>query len=316
MIKLGLVCISQTLRDENPDMVFKTMTRAQFCKKPRNTSILELSSRILHNLIVTVETIKQCHKIGIKHYRISCKLFPLLTEPNLKISLAEFLNQELIIAKLREIGETAKRLGVSLSCHPDQFVVLGSNSDEICAKSIQELNFHSWVLDTIGAPQDYTCPINIHPSLSKFESPEKFVDKFIKNFFQCDVGVRNRLVLENEHNGFWNCKNLYKYFHSYMKQSYNFYFPLTLDNLHDKCNPSKNEHGEIIAYKDWFMKFYSTWNSKPIFHWSESDDNSFKHGRKVLTAPPDYELDCTYEMEYKDKDNGFKHLLTNSISLF
>jgi UV DNA damage endonuclease len=315
MIKLGLVCISQTLRDENPDMVFKTMTRAQFCKKPRNTSILELSSRILHNLIVTVETIKQCHKIGIKHYRISCKLFPLLTEPNLKISLAEFLNQELIIAKLREIGETAKRLGVSLSCHPDQFVVLGSNSDEICAKSIQELNFHSWVLDTIGAPQDYTCPINIHPSLSKFESPEKFVDKFIKNFFQCDVGVRNRLVLENEDKAFWNAKNLYTYFHLYMKANYNFHFPLTLDNLHDQCNPAKNENGEIIPYKDHYLKFYATWPVTPVFHWSEGIENSSKHADELTIAPPDIGVDCIYECEVKAKDKGFlKFLPANNFS--
>lgn len=315
MIKLGLVCISQTLRDENPDMVFKTMTRAQFCKKPRNTSLLELSSRILHNLIVTVETIKQCHKIGIKHYRISCKLFPLLTEPNLKISLAEFLNQELIIAKLREIGETSKRLGISLSCHPDQFVVLGSNSDEICTKSIQELNFHSWVLDTIGAPQDYTCPINIHPSLSKFESPEKFVDKFIKNFFQCDVGVRNRLVLENEDKAFWNAKNLYAYFHLYMKAHYNFHFPLTLDNLHDQCNPAKNENGEAIPYKDHYLKFYATWPVTPVFHWSEGIENSNKHADELTVAPPDIGVDCIYECEVKAKDKGFlKFLPANNFS--
>jgi hypothetical protein len=94
-----------------------------------------------------------------------------------------------------------------------------------------------------------------------------------------------------------------------MKNNYNFHFPLTLDNLHDKCNPSKNEFNEIISYKDWFLKFYSTWNCEPTFHWSESDDNSFKHGKKVIIPPPDYGLDCIYEMEYKDKDNGFMHLL-------
>lgn len=314
MIKYGLVCISETLRDENPDMVFKTMTRTQFLKKPRNVSVLDLSSRILHNLNVTIATLHQCNKLGIKHYRISCKLFPLMTEPNLKISLNEFLNQEIIIQKLREIGQVASSYGISMSCHPDQFVVLGSNSDDICEKSIAELNFHSWVMDSMGLPQDYNAPINIHPSLSNFESPEKFVDKIILNFFKCDIGVRNRLVFENEHHGFWNCQNLYKYFHSYMKSHYNFHFPLTLDNLHDKCNASKNEINEIILYKDWFIKFYSTWNCIPIFHWSESDDNSFRHGKKVINNPPNYGLDCIYEMEYKNKDNAFKHLLDNSIS--
>ena len=65
----------------------------------------------------------------------------------------------------------------------------------------------------------------------------------MRNFFACDIGVRNRLVLENEDKGFWSCQNLYKYFYSYMRHVYNFNFPLTLDNLHDKCNPSKDQDG-------------------------------------------------------------------------
>ena len=315
MIKYGLVCISNTLREADPDMAFKVMTRTQFLKMEREKGILLLSDRIFHNLNVTAETLKQCAKIGIKHYRISCKLFPLVTDPTLKIFFEEFPNLDRISQKLAEVGQIAKSLGISMSCHPDQFVVLGSNSDDVCKKSIDELNFHAWVMDQMGLPQGYAAPINIHPSLSKFESPEKFVEKFVRNFFACDIGVRNRLVLENEHHAFWNCSNLYKYFHSYMKHNYNFYFPLTLDNLHDKCNPSKDQNGNVIPYKDWFLKFYSTWNCVPTFHWSESDDNSFKHGKKVVNNPPDYGLDCTYEMEYKDKDNAFKHLLNNPVSL-
>lgn len=309
MIKYGLVCISETLRDENPDMAFKTMTRTQFLKKPRNVSVLDLSSRILHNLNVTIATLHQCNKLGIKHYRISCKLFPLMTEPNLKISLNEFLNQEILIQKLKEIGQVALGYGISMSCHPDQFVVLGSNSDDICEKSIVELNFHSWVMDSMGLSQDYNAPINIHPSLSKFESPEKFVDKFIRNFFRCDVGVRNRLVLENEDKGFWNCKNLYTYFHLYMKSHYNFHFPLTLDNLHDSYNPSKNESSEIISYKDHYMKFYATWPVIPVFHWSEGIDKSSRHADNLSVAPPDIGLDCVYECEVKAKDKGFLNFL-------
>ena len=124
-----------------------------------------------------------------------------------------------------------------MSIHPDQFVVLGSDSDDVCNKSIAELNFHAWVLDQMKMPKTHECPINIHPSLSNFESAEKFVDKFVRNFFRCDMGVRNRLVLENEHHAFWNCNNLHEYFHNYMKQVYGFYFPLTYDNLHDTANP-------------------------------------------------------------------------------
>lgn len=309
MAKYGLVCISELLREKNPDLAFKTMTRTQFKKGNREDSIRELSSRISHNLTVTIETIKHCAEVGIKHYRLSCKLFPLITDKTLALQLELFPNYQLLLEKLLEIGRVAKNLNVSLSIHPDQFVVLGSDSDDTCQKSVEELNFHAWVMDAIGLPQDHTCPINIHPSLSKFESPEKFVDKFIRNFFKCDIGVRNRLVIENEHHAFWNCNNLYEYFHNYMKSAYNFYLPLTLDNLHDKCNPSYDMNNNIISYEKHFIKFYKTWSVIPIFHWSESDDNSIKHAKKVINPPIDLGLDCVYEMEYKDKDKGFIHLL-------
>jgi UV DNA damage endonuclease len=216
----------------------------------------------------------------------------------------------LLEQKLVEIGRTAKELNISLSIHPDQFVVIGSESDDVCAKSVAELNFHSWVLDTMRMPQDHTCPINIHPSLSKFSSPEKFIDKLVINFFQCDIGVRNRLVFENEHHGFWNCNNLYEYFHNYMKHTYMFHFPLTLDNLHDDCNPSFAPDGNRIPYNKLFIKFYQTWPVTPVFHWSEGIDKTFKHANTVTVPPPELGLDVIYEVEVKHKDKGFIHLLS------
>ena len=87
MTKYGLVCISELLRDKNPDLAFKTMTRTQFLKKDKDSSIQELSKRISHNLTVTIETLKHCKEVGIKHYRLSCKLFPLVTDPTLKLQV-------------------------------------------------------------------------------------------------------------------------------------------------------------------------------------------------------------------------------------
>ncbi len=309
-MKLGLVCISELLRDKSPELKFKTITRAQFNKKDRKESIRILSERIAHNIRVTIETIKHCKEVGIKRYRLSCKLFPLLTDPTLKIQVEELPNHENIVSLLSQVGRTANLLEVNLSIHPDQFVVLGSNKDSVCEKSITELNFHAWVLDMCGMPQDYTCPINIHPSLSNFESPEKFINKLMNNFFRCDTGVKKRLVFENEDKGFWNCANLYEYFHQYMKHNFNFAFPLTFDNLHDEANPSLDEKGEKINISKWFLKFYSTWNVEPVFHWSQAAEGTVRNHCKNLTKDPiDFGLDVTWEIEVKGKDKGFKHLL-------
>jgi len=315
-MKLGLVCISELLREKSPELAFKAMTRTQFKKGNREESIRELSYRISHNLTVTLETIKHCAEIGIKHYRLSCKLFPLITDKTLDLNLELFPNYQGVVDKLLEIGRTAKNLNISLSIHPDQFVVLGSDSDDVCQKSVDELNFHSKIMDAMGLPQDHTCPINIHPSLSKFESPEKFVDKFIRNFFRCDMGVRNRLVIENEDKGYWNCANLYQYFYLYMKSQYNFTFPLTFDNLHNDVNPSLDESLNRIPAEKWFIKFYQTWPVQPVFHWSEAEAGTKRnHARTLSTIPTDYGVDVTWEIEIKDKDRGFKHLLDKNKQL-
>jgi UV DNA damage endonuclease len=309
-MKYGLVCISELLRDKNPELAFKTMTRTQFLKKNRDESIGELSRRISHNLTVTIETLKHCKEVGIKHYRLSCKLFPLVTDPTLKIQVELLPYWNILEQKLMEIGRVSRELNITMSIHPDQFVVLGSNSDDICAKSIAELNFHAWVLDQMKMPQTHQCPINIHPSLSNFESAEKFVDKFILNFFRCDMGVRNRLVLENEDKGFWTCSNLYDYFHNYMKQAYSFYFPLTYDNLHDTANPSILPDGSVVSFKNNFMRFFQTWDFPPVFHWSEAEVGTKRnHAKNLTTAPPDMGLDVTWEIEVKGKDKAFIHLI-------
>jgi UV DNA damage endonuclease len=310
MTKYGLVCISELLRDKNPDLAFKTMTRAQFLKKDKDSSIQELSRRISHNLTVTIETIKHCKEVGIKHYRLSCKLFPLITDPTLKLQADLLPYWGVLEQKLIEIGRVARELNISLSIHPDQFVVIASDSDDVCAKSIAELNFHAWLLDVMRIPQDYTCPMNIHPSLSNFSSPEAFMHKLIINFFRCDVGVRNRLVFENEDKGFWTAQNLYEYFHSYIKQQYNFYFPLTFDNLHDDANPSLDSNGQRVSFEKLFMKYYQTWPVTPVFHWSEAEVGTKRnHAKSLTTRPPDMGLDITWEMEIKGKDKAFIHLV-------
>jgi UV DNA damage repair endonuclease len=47
--KLGLVCISELLKDKDKKIAFKTMTRKQFLSMQRQDAIKELSFRILHN---------------------------------------------------------------------------------------------------------------------------------------------------------------------------------------------------------------------------------------------------------------------------
>jgi UV DNA damage endonuclease len=308
----GLTCISEILKDQNKEFRFKTMTRKRFNELPFDVSISTLSERILHNLIHVKRTIEHCHSIGISHYRIP-ESFPLMTDPTLRLTWDILPDYDQILLAMRSIGDTSRKLNIRVGCHPDQFVILCSKRPDVCEKSIQELNQVSWFFDQMGLPQSHKCPINIHPSCSpKDETPEEVVDRFYTNLMKCDVGVQRRLTVENEDRGFFNCENLYKYFHVYMKKKYNFTIPLVWDNLHDSINKSPR----IL-----FESFASTWPNGvvPVMHLSEGGKNGNQRSHSdfitlesIKSIPSMFKTKCVWEVEVKAKDKAIIRLLSNS----
>ena len=325
-ITYGLVCISEVLKDFDKSFALRTMTRKRFNdlskQKSREEALSDLSDRILHNVKLTTQTIKHCSFNKISHYRLSSKLFPLVTDPSLDISLDKLTHIKEIKAELADAGQTAKDLDISISIHPDQFNVLASEKPEVAEKTIKELNFHAWVLDQMNMPQSYGCPINIHPSVSTKDPTDinlkKIVDRFWQAFQKTNDGVKKRLVIENEDKGCWNCMNLFKYFHIYTRETYSHSFPLTYDNLHNKCNPSQI-NGQEVTEEQNIQAFYHTWGVSPVFHWSigKSDKPSEKrsHADYLDSEIPEFNntdgipLTIKWECEVKAKDKAILKIL-------
>ncbi len=297
-MNIGLVCISEILKSQNKQHAFQTMTRSRFNALGRHQAIAQLSSRIKHNASLCSLIINHCHAVGIKHYRISSNLFPLITDESLGLCYADLPDFDQIKDILAQAGDNARRLGISLSSHPDQFNVLPSLNQDTVRRTITELNHQAYVLDLFGCPQDYSAPMCLHLNLS-FDSDKEtiveYVARFSRAFNHCVAGVRQRLVLENEDKGFWNCENLYKYFKP---------FPLVFDNLHDQCNPSSFCH---------FNLFKSTWqNFTPVMHWSEGlADKPRSHAAFASHIPKVVQnnTDCVWEFELKSKDRGILQVL-------
>jgi len=126
----------------------------------------------------------------------------------------------------------------------------------------------------------------------------QYRDRFITNWKKCDLGVRRRIVLENEDSGYWNCANLYALF--------GFSFPLVYDNLHDQCLPSE---------KSYVDKFKETWGSyTPVFHLSEGICGSRSHSDYITTIPECVinNPDCIWEVEVKAKDKCIIKLINEN----
>lgn len=300
-MKLGLVCISEILKQKDKSLAFKTMTRKRFLELGRDAALVELSSRILHNCKLTKQIILHCAANNISHYRISSCIAPLITDATLNISYDDLPDMQAIASALQDAGTTAQTCGVSVSSHPDQFNVLTSYSADVVDRSIKELNHQAYILDLMGLPQNYSAPMCLHLNLSpdfKRETLASYVDRFVSALFSCSPSVQNRLVLENEHGGYWNCKNLYK--------SFGELIPLVFDNLHDAVNPSDFCH---------FKLFKNTWrNYTPVMHWSEGlPDKPRSHAEFASHIPAVVSMnnDCVWEFELKGKDLAILQVLSN-----
>ena len=303
-MKLGLVCISEILKKKDKSLAFKTMTRKRFLELGRDVALVELSSRILHNCKLTKQIILHCAANKISHYRISSCIAPLITDATLNISYDDLPDMQAIASALQDAGTTAQTCGVSVSSHPDQFNVLTSYSADVVDRSIKELNHQAYMLDLMGLPQDYSAPMCLHLNLSpdfKRETLASYIDRFVSGLFSCSPSVQNRLVLENEHGGYWNCKNLY--------ESFGELVPLVFDNLHNDINQSS------WTAQQCFDAFHLTWGRyTPVFHWSEGlPDKPRSHAEFASHVPAVVSMnnDCVWEFELKGKDLAILQVLSN-----
>lgn len=262
----------------------------------------QLTEIYLHNVVVVKNIMNHCVTSGIRHYRLSSNLFPLV---GLLKPLEELQNNSTICKLLEEAGNVAKRAGLTISSHPSQFVVLPSATPSTVTNAIQDLEIHGWVHDVLGLPRNYTNPINIHPGTSKPDA-QTIYDRFMKAYERLSESVQSRLVLENEDKGIWNCESLYEVFGDTL--------PLTFDNLHHKCNPSKEEDPDV-----WAKRFKTTWtryDKRAVFHWSEgmSDEGRLRRSHSdFFSYVPEVVLknpDITWECEVKEKDKAITKILS------
>ena len=297
--RLGLVCISERLTHQK--ITAKTMTRKQFCILGRDEGLKILSQRILHNSKHLMSTLHACATTGIRHYRVSSSLFPLLTDQTLELAYSDIHEFDVIQQHLKDAGDYARSHDITLSSHPDQFNVLSSYRPDVVSKTVRELNHQSYVLDMMGCASDYSSPMCLHLNKTpdfKLETVEEYVSRFLANLARCNAGVCARLVLENEDKAYWNCENLYTHFAKHI--------PLVYDNLHDVCNPSTDAVQNSYQFK-------STWGDYvPVFHWSEGIGSGRSHTDYATHLPHVVSLnrDVTWEVELKAKDNAIVHALS------
>lgn len=292
---LSLCCISNTLSDRG--VKFQTMTYKRFSSLPRIEAMEILCSRILNNFKVTHQTIKHCISTGIKGYRLSSDLTPLLNHPDVMLSLDKLPNFDAILCELDAISKTVKANDIRISAHPSEYISLTSNDPRVIENSSRDLESHALLFDLLDLPNDYRSPLNIH--IRQDGDPQEVFSRFLSNFNKLSSSVRNRLVLENNDNakGVWSVKRLYDV--CYRSNG----FPVTFDNLHYRMLPDGQTEQEA------FELAYSTWPTTPLFHYSEGIGNTRNHADYAVGIPNSYGKHVYWDCELKAKNYAIQDII-------
>ena len=293
-MKLSLCCISNILAEQGTK--FRTMTYKSYCSKSKEESQQKLSEIIQNNFYTSRQIIHHCKKSGIQGYRLSSDLTPVLNHPDVNLTLEDLPDFKLIQYQINELKKAIKETGIKVSAHPSEYITLTSEDEKAIKNSIRDLESHADIFDRLDLPESYEAPLNIH--VRKDGNPDEISSRFFNIFNGLPDNVRKRLVLENNDNanGTWSIKNLHHY---YYKTSQ---IPITFDTLHHSILPGN------LTEEEAFNLAYDTWNTTPIFHYSEGKNNTRAHKDMPDNIPPTYK-DVYWDVELKGKDYAILDIL-------
>jgi UV DNA damage endonuclease len=285
---LGLVCITS-----DKQVRFRTITRTRYLKlsvQQREDSLRELYQ---HNVRCLDGALTFCQQQNIRLYRMTSALFPM---SDMEDKIGANILAEMSV-DLGKIGQRAENLGIRMVLHPDQFVVLSSDSDEVLENSIKILANHAHTLDLLGLPQSPWALMNIHGGKSQR------AEKLVKVISELPPGIKNRLTLENDEYAY-NARDLL----AVCEQAG---IPMVFDAHHHICYENLDSYNHP-SVESMVLAARETWKNPDwqLVHISngESGFNDRKHSDLIIAMPDAYYQVPWIEVEAKHKEKAIAHL--------
>lgn len=187
----------------------------------------------------------------IAMYRISSDLAPYLTHPD----LPQFHRQiDECTAELEVVGRLARDIGLRLSFHPSQYVILNSPDEGLAAKSALDLNAEAEMLERMGLGSEAVVVTHVG---GVYEGHKPARERFVRRFEQLPEITRRRLVVENDDERFAVADVLWVHERTGVR--------LVFDNLHHH-----NYNPERLPLRDALAACLATWptDETPKVHFS------------------------------------------------
>lgn len=285
---LGLVCITFSKQ-----VRFRTMTRTRYLQLTEDQRESALKELYLDNLQRLNGALTFCQENELRLYRISSGLFPLSDmEDQIGANILEEMS-----AELGKIGQRAASLGIRMVLHPDQFVVLSSDSPQVVETSIKILERHACTFDLLGLPRSPWSLMNIHGG--KSQRP----DQLVRVIGELPEAIKSRLALENDE---------YAYSASeILEVCQRAGVPMVFDAHHHICHENLDSY-DHPSIAEMFYAARETWANPEwqLVHISNGEQafNDRKHSELIVAMPSVYQEAPWIEIEAKHKEDAIAHL--------
>ncbi|WP_017318311.1 UV DNA damage repair endonuclease UvsE [Mastigocladopsis repens] len=285
---LGLVCITFS-----KEVRFRTITRTRYLQLPEEQRETALKVLYRENLQRLDLALTFCVRNSIRLYRMPSGLFPMSDlEDEIGATVLEKMS-----ADLAKIGQRAERLGIRMVLHPDQYVVLSSDSPHVVTTSLKILDRHARTLDLLGLPRSSWSLMNIHGGKSQR------ADQLVGVISELPENIKSRLTLENDEHAYSASEILQVCQRAEIPLVFDAHHHICHENLDSYDHPSVAEMlyaaRETWANPDWQLVHIS--NGEEAF-------GDRKHSDLITAMPNVYREVPWIEVEAKHKEEAIARI--------
>lgn len=234
----------------------------------KNATPDRIRSVIAANLKALEYVIEYNNENDIRLFRISSEIIPFASHPVNKVEWWKEFKDE-----LDYIGGKIAEYKMRVSMHPGQYTVLNSPVEGIYEKSVQELEYHCRVLDSLGC--DSTCKMTLHIG-GVYCDKKTAIVRFVRRYKELSDNIKRRLIIENDDKSY-NVEDV-------LSISERTGIPVVYDSFHNENN---GVEGNLSTY-DWIDICRSTWRSEDglqKIHYSQANDNGVlgAHSQHIIS---------------------------------
>ncbi|MCS7111601.1 MAG: UV DNA damage repair endonuclease UvsE [Ignisphaera sp.] len=204
------------------------------------------------NLRDFIELLKLSCRMGLAIFRLGSHFVPFASHPEFQPEWAREIENT-----LKHSANLVKSFGVRVTMHPAQYVVLNSPRQDVVERSLAELRYHFWILDTLGLGRESVVVIHIG---GVYGDKSRALRRFEESLYQ-NRWLLKRLAIENDER-YYTAQEV-------LEVAEALGIPFVFDYYHHTLNPSSFSVDRLI----------STWRGVvPEVHISSKPDRVARFG--------------------------------------